>query len=258
MMFIPSLTDVLKQEIDRAIQALDSSLVSSKFVILDVGAGSGGYWAEIAPALSLKYPSMFFELHLLDAHTEFSNSLLVHNRPSFIVRQHQFDFDNMSFSLSDLVSDKAKGASLLVCCDVLEHLRKSSGWKLLYEFDNFMAEYQFAKAILVTPNGFVYQPPSLDNSHNAHVSSWEPKELKKAGYKMTKGLTQANIAVLNNLRSSRRLWIRVAGELVTRAFLFFPKFAHEILYVKKSTVSQRTSFAPSEDQPSTNRVQHDQ
>jgi hypothetical protein len=37
-------------------------------------------------------------------------------------------------------------------------------------------------ALIYTPNGFLWQPPSTNNSYNAHISGWSIKDLKQFGF----------------------------------------------------------------------------
>jgi hypothetical protein len=62
--------------------------------------------------------------------------------------------------------------------DVLEHLAGSKSCLLLYE----MMCLSKAKVSIYTPNGFLWQPPSENNSFNAHVSGWSIRQLKEFGF----------------------------------------------------------------------------
>ena len=72
---------------------------------------------------------------------------------------------------------KAKSFDAVIALDVIEHLKKEDGYKLL---DN-MEKIARKKIILVTPNGFIPQF-NKDNKLQAHLSGWTVKDFKKRGY----------------------------------------------------------------------------
>ena len=136
--------------------------------ILDLGAGPGRYWQE--KKLSTFLSSSGSKVTLFDASVEFNSEtfpkgvlikrvLGVVPQDLRIIRDDEFDF--------------------VVAIDLIEHLEKSQGFLLLYEIDRIS---RGASAVM-TPNGFVWQPPSLNNTFNAHISGWHPKELSNLGWK---------------------------------------------------------------------------
>jgi hypothetical protein len=70
-----------------------------------------------------------------------------------------------------------------VAFDLIEHLSREDGYKLLYEVDRISA---FA-SLIFTPNGFVWQPPTEKNSFDAHLSGWTPSEFRRMGWSKLKG-----------------------------------------------------------------------
>jgi len=68
----------------------------------------------------------------------------------------------------------------VLCSEVLEHLDKKSGLKLI----NKMIEWASRKVILTTPNGFLIQSKFSDNPYQKHLSGWKSEELKKIGFRV--------------------------------------------------------------------------
>ena len=65
----------------------------------------------------------------------------------------------------------------VVCMDVIEHIPKNEGVKLLSKM-----KVWGRKVIITTPNGVVPGILSDDNIHQEHQSGWSTKELKAYGY----------------------------------------------------------------------------
>lgn len=67
---------------------------------------------------------------------------------------------------------------VVVAIDVIEHLSVPDGYLLLYE----MVRLSQGFLLIYTPNGFLWQPPSSNNSLNAHISGWGINDLKQFGF----------------------------------------------------------------------------
>lgn len=65
----------------------------------------------------------------------------------------------------------------VVCMDVLEHITKDEGIKLLDKM-----KVWGSKVIITTPNGTVPGIPSDDNIYQEHQSGWTAEELEARGY----------------------------------------------------------------------------
>ena len=75
---------------------------------------------------------------------------------------------------------RKKSFDIVVCLDVIEHLSKAEGFKLIGE----MGEIAARQVIISTPVGFV-QHGVVDNSPlQIHKSGWSPQEFRKMGYKV--------------------------------------------------------------------------
>jgi len=78
------------------------------------------------------------------------------------------------------VSFEPQSFDAVYCSEVLEHMTKENGYKLL---DN-MALWARKKVIITTPNGYIKQSEYDGNPFQGHVSGWTVGELRRAGYKV--------------------------------------------------------------------------
>jgi hypothetical protein len=67
-----------------------------------------------------------------------------------------------------------------VALDVVEHLAKDAGWKLLADLERIARR----RVVIFTPNGFLPQDPYDGNPHQAHLSGWTVDEMRGLGYKV--------------------------------------------------------------------------
>jgi hypothetical protein len=67
-----------------------------------------------------------------------------------------------------------------VALDVVEHLSKDAGRKLLADLERVARR----RVVIFTPNGFLPQEPYDDNPHQAHLSGWTVDEMRDLGYKV--------------------------------------------------------------------------
>lgn len=137
--------------------------------------------------------------------------------------------------LSTLVKKKSFDAVLAL--DVIEHLKKDDGYKLL---DN-MEKAARKKVILVTPNGFIPQY-NKDNKLQAHLSGWTVEDFKNRGYHV-EGIYGTKLC--NVLRSDeaelrwkpKLFWALVWGVLVEITHHLYtkknPKYSIGLLAVKE-------------------------
>lgn len=143
-----------------------------KLKVLDCGSGSGSMWTTGKLGEFVETNSRFVSVSLLDA------------------ASHKTELDPKTFTQLVGILPKAltvipdDAFDVVLAFDVIEHLDKSGGYLLLYEMDRIGRDCQ----IIFTPTGFLWQPPSRNNPHNAHISGWRPKELKSLGWKNQTGL----------------------------------------------------------------------
>ncbi len=125
---------------------------------------------------------------------------------------------------------KEKSFECVLASDVIEHLTKEDGKKLI----EIMEELATKKVIIFTPNGFLYQPAHSGNDHQKHLSGWDVGEMRKRGYK---------VIGINGWKPLRKefaelrfkpvlLWTIISDitQLIVRNF---PKQAFAILCVKE-------------------------
>lgn len=79
-----------------------------------------------------------------------------------------------SLPFSDRSFDAAIG------CDVIEHLRKNEGLKMISE----MKRVSRSVVILITPNGMLHQEADR-NPFQAHLSGWDCQELERLGFRVS-------------------------------------------------------------------------
>jgi SAM-dependent methyltransferase len=68
-----------------------------------------------------------------------------------------------------------------VALDVIEHLNKQDGLKLIEEMEKIARK----RVILFTPSGFLPQSHSAKDDLQEHLSGWEPEEMERYGYQVT-------------------------------------------------------------------------
>lgn len=66
-----------------------------------------------------------------------------------------------------------------VALDVIEHLQKADGWKMLETMERLAQR----RVIIFTPNGFVPQA-SKDGDLQEHLSGWTAEEMRARGYEV--------------------------------------------------------------------------
>lgn len=71
-----------------------------------------------------------------------------------------------------------KSVDFLICTEVIEHLQKKEGKKLLEEIDRICR----GRSLVTTPNIFFETEPG--EKEDAHHSLWSPEDFKKLGYKV--------------------------------------------------------------------------
>jgi hypothetical protein len=68
-----------------------------------------------------------------------------------------------------------------VALDVIEHLAKPDGIKLMRDMEKIAAK----KVIFFTPSGFLPQRHAANDDLQEHLSGWEPVEMNNYGYNVT-------------------------------------------------------------------------
>lgn len=211
--------------IDLALRRINGMIEKGRTIsILDIGGGSGEYWLKNEQLRGL-LESNEIELTIFDAQIPVSeeNPFLTYiqgEAPGGLKR-----FEDTSFDL-------------VVAFDVIEHMSIDNGYLLLYAMER-ICRY---KAMIFTPNGFVYQKPESGNPHNAHISGWKTQTFKSFGW--------GNIRGHSGLRSFFGIYglpkfdskikfihnLVILGLLISQVLIFrAPRFSYAIsaLYEKK-------------------------
>lgn len=88
-------------------------------------------------------------------------------------------------ALDYLVGQPDESWDLVICCEMIEHLEKERGFKLLVEIKRVTRHL----AIVSSPNGFSFQDPAAspdepwaDNPYQKHVCGWTPAEYHLKGF----------------------------------------------------------------------------
>lgn len=197
---------------------------SSEIRILDIGAGSAWYWEEILD----RFPENQISLALMDA-IEIKGNLLTEPRHEInrIVGQVP---EGLTITPDDHYD-------IVLAFDLIEHLSKESGYLLLYEIDRICTHTN----IIFTPNGFVWQPPSVNNPFNAHISGWRPSEFRKLGFNKIQGHT--GLRILRGAYAQPKTWIKSwflleIDALATILVWKIPRFAFSFTAVKRTKNSR--------------------
>ncbi len=125
---------------------------------------------------------------------------------------------------------KKKSFDAVIALDVIEHLEKKDGYKLL----KIMESLATKKVILLTPNGFVNQTGE-GNGLQEHLSGWSVRDFKKEGFKVLgrygiKGLRKEKAELKYRPKMIWGLISELSNIFITRSK---PKQAYSLLAVKK-------------------------
>ncbi len=141
--------------------------VEAGWRVLDVGCGTG------AKVVAARLPPGV-ELHGVDGHV-----------PSLEAAKEAGYASVTCSDLLDYLRNCPDGAfDCVISLDVVEHFPKEQGAEFLDELCRVAAH----RVIVLTPTGFVTQPPAPDNPHQEHLSGWWPKDLAEHGFQRFYGL----------------------------------------------------------------------
>ena len=124
---------------------------------------------------------------------------------------------------------KDKSFDCVLALDLIEHLSKTDGLKLIKEAERIAKK----RVIIFTPNGFLKQEIFDDNAGQVHLSGYSVKEMRDMGYSIF------GISGLKFLRKERGaikfwpavVWRNVASFTQLIAY-YFPEIAFQILCIK--------------------------
>lgn len=128
-----------------------------------------------------------------------------------------------------------KSYDAVVALDVIEHLPKKGGIKLLKDMESLAQKY----VVIFTPNGF-HQQHDDRNSYEEHLSGWTVSEMKKKdytvrgifGYKRLRG-------PYHRLKFKPEFFWGLVSEITQFYTYFNPENAAALLCIKKINTSQR-------------------
>ena len=75
---------------------------------------------------------------------------------------------------------KPKSFDACVALDVIEHLSKPDGFKLMAEMEQIARK----KVVFLTPSGFLPQGNAAADDFQKHYSGWDPAEMRNCGYEV--------------------------------------------------------------------------
>ena len=192
--------------------------------VLDLGGGNGHYWQS--RDLGKLKDTKPMDIFLMDAAYEEQEG----KSEGSITKIRGI----IPSSLSLLPSNSF---DVVIALDLIEHLSKSDGYFLLYEMDRISSSLQ----IVLTPNGFVWQPPSENNPYNAHISGWKMNEFFPFGYSKILGVVGHKYFIGPYSQLKRINPSRFHREIVALSAIlvkWFPRYASSILYVKTESDSR--------------------
>lgn len=206
--------------------ALIDKLLSSNnkryLAVLDIGSGSGRPWS--VASIFLQDSSSEISLTAIDAVSPEAHGFENLREPK--------TFTQVQSSLFEALANTPDSSfDLVVCMDVIEHLSRADGYRLIYEMNRITKE----ALALSCPNGFMWQPPSKENPFQAHISSWSPRDFREVGFRKVLGYhgLKATTLPFQKKRYSLNLvtgLIYVAESLVVK---LYPSLA-ALLWVEKT------------------------
>jgi len=140
------------------------------------------------------------------------------------------------------VEFEPKSFDAVILIDVLEHLEKGAGKRLLEKAERWARK----KVVVSSPNGYLAQREIDENPFQAHRSGWTVDEMRKRGYRAYgmagwKFLRSENVS--ENVKTEgdifatvrfrpRKFWL-IVSQLTQLLTYYFPRYAFSVFYVKK-------------------------
>ena len=127
---------------------------------------------------------------------------------------------------------KPKSFDCVVALDLIEHLEKEDGFKLLEMMETIARE----RVVVFTPNGFVPQGEYDGNAWQIHLSGWSPEEMKKRGYRIVgiNGLKLLRGEYAEIQYKPAFLW-EIVSDTTQLVLRWFPKAAFQMMCIKDMT-----------------------
>lgn len=124
---------------------------------------------------------------------------------------------------------KAKTFDAVVALDLIEHLTKKDGYRLLKSMEKIAQK----KVIIFTPNGFMPQN-GTGNKLEDHLSGWDEVEMKEQGYAVH-GMFGPKVlrGALHKLRFRPEIFWGIISEVIQWIYIWnYPRLAAAILCIK--------------------------
>jgi 2-polyprenyl-3-methyl-5-hydroxy-6-metoxy-1,4-benzoquinol methylase len=125
---------------------------------------------------------------------------------------------------------KPKSFDAVIALELLEHLTKQEGAKLINKMEKWARE----KVIITTPNGYLWQNGYDSNPLQEHKSGWSIEELRDLGFKV-RGIDgwKRLKGYIGSIRYKPAfLWGRVS-DLSQRITYYYPKLAFRLFAIKR-------------------------
>lgn len=171
--------------------------------LIDVGCGRG-----IIGALMKIYRPSASRLVCLDGFKPYLR----------FCKQHNFYEEYLNLNLTlDYLPFRSKEFDVAVCLEVIEHLPRQSGERLLNELERIAK-----KVIISTPNRYLKQGHFDNNPLQTHLSEWKVSDFNMRGYKVR------GVNVLKFNLPYIRFFFAKFGWI-------FPSLSHTLLAYKEAT-----------------------
>lgn len=125
---------------------------------------------------------------------------------------------------------RSKSCDAVLALDVLEHLTKKDGLKLVKSMEKIAGK----TVVIFTPNGFIHQFEHNGNVFQVHQSGWTVKEFKDMGYEV-KGINGLKFLRKEeaHIRFRPRKLFGIIADVSQKFTYYFPNLAYQQLCVKK-------------------------
>lgn len=189
-------------------------LVDAKDVVnvLDVGSGNGEIWEKLPTDLRKRLKVTHFDAMKIEVQS-----------PDVFVK---------GIAPRDLVNFGSNEFEVVVAFDVIEHLPKNDGFLMVYQMERIASKF----ILILTPNGFVWQPPAQNNEFNAHISSWSTKDFKQLEF----GTILGSIGLKNRYgpyslpRKSNERWLLIRA-IADYFAIKIPRVSFTLIAIKSTT-----------------------
>ncbi|MDD5037926.1 MAG: methyltransferase domain-containing protein [Dehalococcoidales bacterium] len=125
-----------------------------------------------------------------------------------------------------------KSFDVVLCMEVLEHLERADGEKLLRDMERTARK----QVLLTTPVGKYQQESFEGNPHQEHKYIWSPDEMQALGYKVT-GIGWRNLGgkagIQSPLPRPLRGLVNVIWVLAGPIVYFYPRLAGDMVCTKR-------------------------